>query len=192
MIIWWLGRCSFMCEPSLRKWEPSWLGILRPGCAYAHSPEMWTHILLECEKSSPEYFDLNQSSSTEDNIIPPISFQHDPPPLQQHYLFRSLTIIDDCHWITVSILKRGRWCVNWLKRCQFLHLACFLSLPCFFFSYRNSFLISISSIELNPSLTSHGHVLVFCQQTWKGQSQVATKWHSFLGSFAFSSQIQSS
>ena len=48
------------------------------------------------------------------------------------------------------------------------------------------------SIELNPSLTSHGRVLVFCQQSWKGQSQVATKWDSYPGSFAFSSQVQSS
>ena len=73
-------------------------------------------------------------------IVPPISFRCDPPPPQWHHFSRSLTIIDDCHWITVCVLKSRRWCVNWLKRCQFLHLACFLSLPCFFFFLPKFFL----------------------------------------------------
>lgn len=77
------------------------------------------------------------------SIIPPLSFQHDPPPPQWHHFSRSLIIIDDCHWIIVCVLKSRRWCVNWLKRCQFLHLACFLSHPCFFFSCQNSFLLYI-------------------------------------------------
>lgn len=98
----------------------------------------------------------------------------------------SLTIIDDGCWIAACVPKSRR-CV--LIAWKDSNSSTWPAVSLFFALLPKCFFFYSASTELDRSLTRHSPVFVFCQQSWKGWSQVATNWDSFPGSFAFPSQV---